>query len=90
MEQPENLRDFILIARATQRAGDFRDRIRGAVRLAAASLPDIAWRADFDFGPGEHVEIFGAPDSSAAHRVSELMSAVPGVRAEVAPLRSRW
>ena len=90
MGQLRDLRDFILIARATQGAGDFHERIRGAVRLAAASLPEVAWRADFDVGPGEHVEIFGAPDSGYARKVSELVTAIPGVRAEIAPLGKGW
>ena len=90
MGQLGNMRDFILIARATQRAGDFHERIRGAVRLAAASLPELAWRADFDVGPGEHVEIFGAPDSEYARKVCELVTAIPGVRVEVAPLAKGW
>jgi hypothetical protein len=90
MGQLGNLRDFILIARATQGAADFHERIRGALRLAAASLSQVAWRADFDVGPGEHVEIFGAPDSGYARKVSELVTAIPGVRAEIAPLRKGW
>jgi hypothetical protein len=90
MGELANLRDFMLIARAIEPSAEFLPRLREALRLAAASHPEIAWRAYFDVSPRDHVEIFSAPDFAAAREVSALLSGVQGMRAELAPLKNRW
>jgi hypothetical protein len=85
-----NLKDFMLITRATDAAGDFHARVRQALEIAASLHPAIAWRAQFELGPAEHVEVFSAPDSAQARQVSGIMGALAGVRAEVAPLTKAW
>ena len=85
-----SLKDFMLIARGTEGAEKFHDRIKQAIDIAARMHPDIAWRAQFEIGPTEHVEVFSAPDFGAARQVSSLMGALAGVKAELAPLRNGW
>jgi len=91
MGEATNARDFMLIAKTTaQSERGFHERLRAALRLAAVSFPQIAWRADFDVGPREHVEIFGASDHAAARAISDAVSRAGGVRTELAPLRDGW
>ena len=90
MGESETLRDFMLIAIATRADDAFHSRVHEAVRLAAARHPEIAWRAEFDVGPREHVEIFGAFDHAAARAISDAVSQAGGVRAELARLRNGW
>lgn len=90
MGHTADLKDFMLIARAAGAGDAFHARIRQALERAAATHPGIAWRADFDLGPTEHVEVFSAPDFASAREVSRMMSTLEGVRAELAPLRSGW
>jgi len=82
--------DFMLIAKATDAARDFHPRLRAALRLAAASFPQIAWRADFDVSPREHVDIFSAPSHDAARALVQMLNRSCGVRAELAALKRRW
>lgn len=91
MGEATNARDFMLIAKTTAQ-GDraFHERLRTALRLAALSFPQIAWRADFDLGPREHVEIVSAPDHGAARALTEMLNHTCGVRVELAPLRNGW
>ncbi|HEX6318944.1 MAG TPA: hypothetical protein VFZ84_08710 [Burkholderiales bacterium] len=90
MGQLASLNDFMLIARATESAEKFHSRVKQVLEIAASLHPDIAWRAQFEIGPAEHVEVFSAPDSGVARQVSSLMGALQGVKAEVAPLRRGW
>jgi hypothetical protein len=90
MGQLGSLKDFMLIVRRTAAGEEFHARVKQAVELAARVHPDIAWRAQFELGPAEHVEVFSAPDLGAARQVSNLMGALHGVKAEVAPLRHGW
>lgn len=90
MGELSTVHDFMLIAKNTQGDGDFHRRLRAALELAALSYPQIAWRADFDLGPREHVDIFSAPDRDAARAVAEMLNHTWGVRAELAPLRNGW
>ena len=91
MGEATNARDFMLIAKTTaQSERGFHERLRAALRLAALSFPQIAWRADFDVGPREHVDIFSAPDHAAARAVTEMLNHTCGVRVELAPLRDGW
>jgi hypothetical protein len=90
MGQLASLKDFMLIARATESAEKFHARVKQVLEIAASLHPDIAWRAQFEIGPAEHVEVFSAPDSGVARQVSSLMGALQGVKAEVAPLRRGW
>jgi hypothetical protein len=41
-------------------------------------------------GRGEYVKIFSAPDAGAAMQVSSVARSIPGVRAEITPLRGGW
>jgi hypothetical protein len=90
MGESATLRDFMMIAKATRVDDAFHSRVRETVRLAAVLHPEITWRADFDLGPCEHVDIFSAPDRGAARAISDAVSEAGGVRAELAPLRNRW
>ena len=90
MGQAGSFRDFMLIITAGHQASDFHPRVREALRLAAATHPQVAWRADFDVGPREHVEVFSAPDFAAARQVTAALAGVPGVRTELAPLKNGW
>jgi hypothetical protein len=90
MGELSSVRDFMLIAKAAQDDSDFHQRFRAALRLAAVSYPQIAWRADFDLGPREHVDIFSAPDRGAARELSEMLNRICDVRVELAPLRNGW
>lgn len=90
MRQTSRIRDFMLIVTAGHQASDFHPRVREALRLAAATHPEVAWRADFDVGPSEHVEVFSAPDFAAARQVSAVLDGVPGLRTELAPLKNGW
>ena len=83
-------RDFMLIARSTDGNGRFHDRIKRAVQMASASRPEVTWRAEFDLSAKEHVEVFSAPDIAVAREVSNVVSAVDGLRVELAPLRNGW
>lgn len=91
MGEATNARDFMLIAKTTAQADRaFHERLRAALRLAALSFPQVAWRADFDLGPREHVEIVSAPDHGVARALTEMLSHTCGVRVELAPLRNGW
>jgi hypothetical protein len=90
MGQISSLRDFMVIARAAEGAEKFHARIRQVLDMAALVHPEISWRAQFELGPSEHVEVFSAPDFGAAREVSRMMGALQGVRAELAPLRKGW
>jgi hypothetical protein len=90
MEQRFAPRDFMLIARSIDGSGEFHARIKQALQFAAADRPEVAWRAEFDLGPKEHVEVFTAPDIGTAREVSDMVNTVAGVRIELAPLRNGW
>lgn len=90
MGQASNLRDFMVIARATGEAQNFHKRIKQAMRIAADALPQIAWRADFDLGPREHVDVISAPDLGSARKVVAVVTQLDGVNAELALLRKPW
>jgi len=90
MRQLASFSDFMLIAHATESAEKFHARVKQVLEVAANLHPDIAWRAQFEIGPAEHVEVFSAPDSGVARQVSSLIGALQGVTAEVAPLRKGW
>jgi len=90
MGQLDEPREFMLITRATGAADKFSENVRQALRLATAMFPDIAWKAEFDAGPGEHVEVFSAPGAEEALRLWKHFAQVPGMRTEVMPLATRW
>ena len=90
MGESATLRDFMMIAKATRVDDAFHSRVRETVRLAAVLHPEITWRADFDLGPCEHVDIFSAPDHGAARALTEMLNHTCGVHVELAPLRNGW
>lgn len=90
MQQLTSARDFMLIARSTRGDEKFHARIGQVVDLAKKLYPTISWRAQFELGPREHVEVFSAGDSAIARQVSRLLGALQDVKAELAPLRSGW
>lgn len=89
------MRDYLLIThppagKAQLTEESFAALMRNVVAAVRRTFPDIEWQADFVLDLKYCIEVFSAPDIEAATRVSELVSRVAGVRAEVIVLRSRW
>jgi hypothetical protein len=89
------MRDFMLITRPASEivrraAASFQTVVDEIKSSASRACPQIQWRADFDLGGSDYVEIFSAPDYSTALRVSDIARNMPGVRAEIATLKSSW